>query len=164
MKENSQIEKLNRGSKKDENEKKHDPDKTQDLTEELEKKLKIKDNELIELQKKLECANERIHDIVNEKIILEKRVSELEFKDISIQFGKFEQLKKEYDKLVHRLQVTKNHLDIARKQIKLQDQFVEDSKHQIEFNEKVIHDLENRGLTDFILNRFPESFKDYKKN
>ena len=85
-------------------------------------------------------------------------------RSISLQFGKFEELKKEYNQLVHRLQVTKNQLDNARKQIKLQDQFVEDSKDQIEFMELVIHDLENRGLTDFILNRFPESFKDYKKN
>ena len=62
------------------------------------------------------------------------------------------------------MHVTKNQLDNARKQIKLQNQFVEDSKDQIEFMELVIHDLENRGLTDFIMNRFPESFKEYKKN
>ena len=62
------------------------------------------------------------------------------------------------------MQVTKNQLDNARKQIKLQDQFVEDSKDKIELMERVIHDLENRGLADYMRNRFPESFKDYKKN
>jgi chromosome segregation ATPase len=165
MKENSQIEKLSPVSKKDINEsKKNDPDKTQDLSEELEKKLKIEHNEVLKLQKRLEYANERIHDVVNEKIIIEKRLNELEFKDISLQFGKFEELKKEHNQLVHRLHVTKNQLDNAREQIKSQNQFVEDSKDQIKFMELVIHDLENRGLTDFILNRFPESFNEYKKN
>ncbi len=165
MKENSQIEKLSPVSKKDTNEsKKNDPEKTHDLSEELEKELKIKHSEVLELQKKLEYANERIHDVVNEKIIIEKRLNELEFKDISLQFGKFEELKKEHNQLVHRLHVTKNQLDNARKQIKSQNQFVEDSKDQIEFMELVIHDLENRGLTDFILNKFPESFNKYKKN
>ena len=82
MKENSQIEKLSPVSKKDTREyKKHDPDKTHDLSEELEKELKIKHNEVIELQKKLEYANERIHDVVSEKIVLEKRLNELEFKE-----------------------------------------------------------------------------------
>ena len=108
-------------------------------------------------------SNERIHDVVDEKIILEKRLNELEFKDISLQFGKFEELKKESNQLVHRLQVTKKQLDNSRKQIKSQNQIVEDSKDQIEFMELVIHDLENRGLADFIRNRFPESFKNYKK-
>ena len=94
MKENSRIEKLSPVSKKDTHNNKHDPDKTHDLVEELEKELKIKHKEVMELQRKLEYTNERIHDVVSEKLILEKRVNELEFKDISLKFGKFEELKK----------------------------------------------------------------------
>ena len=38
-----------------------------------------------------------------------------------------------------------------------------DAKVRVEFMEKVIHDLEKRGLTDFIRNRYPESFVKYQK-
>ena len=45
--------------------------------------------------------------------------------------------------------MTKEHLDMARDQIK--------------FHKKVIEDLENRSFMDYLRNKFPESFIEYKK-
>lgn len=164
MKENSEIINLKNVSKRDISINiTDDPKKTHDICEELEKQLKIKDNKIIELQKRLKYSNERIHDVIYEKNVIEKQLNKLEFQNINLQTGKFEQLKNEYNQLVHRLHITKKQLDNTRKQIKLQNQFIEESKDQIKFMEKVIDDLEKRGIVDILLNRSSETFKKYKK-
>jgi len=163
MKENSEIINLKNVSKRDISINITDNPKVQDICEELEKQLKIKDNKINELQKRLKYSNERIHDIICEKNVIEKELNKLEFQNINLQTGKFEHLKNEYNQLVHRLHITKKQLDNTRKQIKLQNQFIEESKDQIKFREQVIDDLEKRGIVDILLNRSSETFKKYKK-
>ncbi len=119
------------------------------LIEKLNKEIADKNNEIIQLQNKLLDSNEKIHDIIVEKGSLKKIINEFELKELDIRFGKFEELKNDYNKLEHRLSITKEQLDEIRIQIK--------------FHKKVIDDLENRGFMDYIRKRYPESFIDYKK-
>ena len=119
------------------------------LIKKLNKEIVEKNNEIIQLQNKLSDSYERIHDIILEKDSLKKQINNFELKQLDIQFGKFEELKSDYNKLEHRLKITKEHLDEAR--------------NQIIFNTKVIEDLENRGFMDYLRKRFPESFVNYKK-
>lgn len=119
------------------------------LIEKLNKEIVDKNKEIIQLQNKLLDSNEKIHDIIIEKSSLKKMINEFELKELDIRFGKFEELKNDYNKLEHRLNVTKEQLDEIRIQIK--------------FHKKVIQDLENRGFFDYIRKRYPESFIDYKK-
>ncbi len=123
--------------------------KDDDYTLELEKKLAKKENEILLIEKKLEYTEERIHHIIKDKKILEKRINELEFKELSIQLGNYEKLKMDHSKLEHRTEVTKKQLDNARKHIK--------------FMENVIEDLKNRGITDLLRRKFPESYFEYLK-
>ncbi len=133
----------------DENNEISDSDDESSL-EELEELLAFKDNEIIELQARLDDAKDRIHDLIVEKGSLEKKNTEQKLKELDLKLGKFEELKNDYLKLEHRTNITKGHLDESRNQIKIQ--------------EKVIEELANRGLTDYLLRRYPESFIDYKKN
>ena len=119
------------------------------LIKKLNKEIVEKNNEIIQLQNKLSDSYERIHDIIFEKDSLKKQINNFELKQLDIQFGKFEELKSDYNKLEHRLNITKEHLD--------------DVRRQIIFNKKVIEDLENRGFMDYLRKRFPESFVNYKK-
>jgi chromosome segregation ATPase len=119
------------------------------LIEELNKEITDKNNAIIRLQNKLSDSQERIHDIVLEKSSLKKKINDYELKELDIQFGNFEELKNDYNKIEHRLNVTKEQLDEARIEIK--------------FYKQVIEDLENRGLMDYLRKRFPESFVNYKK-
>jgi chromosome segregation ATPase len=119
------------------------------LIKKLNKEILEKKNEIVQLQNKLSDSHERIHDMILEKGSLKKQINNFELKQLDIQFGKFEELKNDYNKLEHRLNITKEHLD--------------DVRRQIIFNKKVIEDLENRGFMDYLRKRFPESFVDYKK-
>jgi len=119
------------------------------LIKKLNKEILEKNNEIVQLQNKLSDSHERIHDMILEKGSLKKQINNFELKQLDIQFGKFEELKNDYNKLEHRLNITKEHLD--------------DVRRQIIFNKKVIEDLENRGFMDYLRKRFPESFVDYKK-
>jgi chromosome segregation ATPase len=144
MKELSSIDSDNTKNKSD-----NGAQKDKLLIEKLNKEIAEKNNELVQLQNKLSDSHERIHDIILEKGSLTKQINNFELKEIDIQFGKFKELKDDYNKLGHRLNVTKEQLDEAR--------------HQIIFHRKVIEDLENRGFMDYLRNRYPESFVDYKE-
>jgi len=144
MKELSSIDSDNTKNKSD-----NGAQKDKLLIEKLNKEIAEKNNELVQLQNKLSDSHERIHDIILEKDSLKKQINNFELKEIDIQFGKFKELKNDYNKLEHRLNVTKEQLDEAR--------------HQIIFHRKVIEDLENRGFMDYLRNRYPESFVDYKE-
>ena len=165
MEEHSQSDDDNQNMRK--NEHKTNNDKLNEDTlslEEIERELAEKDEVIIQLKSKLLDSQERIHKVIIEKGSLENQVKEFELKGISLQFDNFEDLKNNYNKLEHRLIITKNQLDDARIQIKSQNEFVENAREQVEFMETVIVDLENRGLIDFLRNKFPESFVTYKKN
>ena len=144
MKELSSIDSDNTKNKSD-----NGAQKDKLLIKKLNKEIVEKNNEIIQLQNKLSDSYERIHDIIFEKDSLKKQINNFELKQLDIQFGKFEELKSDYNKLEHRLKITKEHLDEAH--------------NQIIFNTKVIEDLENRGFMDYLRKRFPESFVNYKK-
>lgn len=131
--------------------------KDEPLIEELEKELADSEKKIIKLENKLADAQERIHDVINDKKTLQKKINEFELKDINLEFGKFEDLKREHSKLQHRMQVTKNHLDDAREQIIKQEK-------RVKLLESVIVSLENRSLMDRISRRYPEEYLNYKKN
>ena len=138
-------------------------DDVNSLLEKMENELSDKTHEIIQQQTKISDLQDRIHDVIIEKGSLEKQVNNYKLNEISLQFGKCEELKNDYKKLEHRLGITKNQLDKARKHIESQRQFVENAKQQLEFMDKVIEDLEHRGLIDFLRNKFPESFITYKR-
>ena len=87
------------------------------LIEKLNKEITEKNKEIVQLQNKLSDSHEKIHDIIIEKDSLTKQINNFELKQIDIQFGKFKELKNDYNKLKHRLNVTKEQLDEARLQI-----------------------------------------------
>ena len=84
------------------------------MIEKLNKEIADKNNEIIQLQNKLLDSKEKIHDIIIEKGSLKKTINEFELKELDIRFGKFEELKNDYNKLEHRLNVTKEQLDEIR--------------------------------------------------
>ena len=87
------------------------------LIKKLNKEIAEKNNEIIQLQNKLSDSNDKIHDIIIDKGSLTKKINNFELKQLEIQFGKFEELKNDHNKLEHRLNVTKEHLEDARCQI-----------------------------------------------
>lgn len=119
------------------------------IIEGLELKLKEKEFEIQELRGKLQDKYEMLQDRIEEKKVLEKRLEQFELNDATLKMGKLDEVTLENHKLEHRVQVTRKQLDEARDDLK--------------FQEKVIEDLENRGFLDFLLKRFPESFREYKK-
>lgn len=135
----------------------------EDFIEEMGKELAKKDDIIIQLNDKVLDSMERIHEVILEKRNLEKQVKEFELKELSLKFNNFEKVKNDYNKLSHRLIITKNHLDNARNQINSQKELVDNAKEQVKFMEGVIEELENRSLIDFIRKKFPESFIEYKK-
>ncbi len=119
------------------------------IIEGLELKLKEKEFEIQELRGKLQDKYEMLQDRIEEKKVLEKVLEQFELNDATLKMGKLDEVTLENHKLEHRVQVTKKQLDEARDDLK--------------FQQRVIEDLENRGFLDFLLKRFPESFREYKK-
>jgi chromosome segregation ATPase len=119
------------------------------LLEELKGELVRKDGELTQLKEKLSNTQERLLNINQEKKLLEQRKTNLELKEIELKLNNLQELENKHDKLTHRNQVTKKQLDQARTHLKIQ--------------ENIIRDLKNRGLLDYLLRRFPESFQEYQK-
>jgi hypothetical protein len=155
MKDNNSMKKVNKPTKTNKKENEDIKlDKTLEMKDSLLKELKeelvIKDEEITLLKEKLSITQERLLDIIQEKKLLEQRKTELELKEIEMDLKNFEKLKNEHHQLSHRSQVTKKQLDQARADLKI--------------HEQVITDLEKRGFLDYLLRRFPESFKEYQKN
>jgi len=167
MKDKSRIDAVNPNNGKDNENigslKSQKPTDDKSLVEELENELASKNKEIIQLRIRLEDAQERIHDVILQKESLEKRVNKMELKKLSLKFDKCDELKNNFSKLEHRMQITKEQLDDARNKIKFQENFINLSENRVKFMEKVIDDLENRGLKDYLRRRFPETFIEYKK-
>ncbi len=135
----------------DKNDSKHNKMSEEDykaLIKDLEKEVKIKQGKIDDLNLKLRDSNSRVRDMIEKNKSLEFRVNEYELQNITMKFGKFEELKEKTNKLDHRTKVTKKHLDDARDYLK--------------FTEVVILDLEKRGIIDLILRRKPCSYIAYK--
>lgn len=121
----------------------------EDSTEELKRELIHKENEIRKLEERLEDTMDRLHDVVAEKRLLEEKINEVELQEIDLKFKNFNELQDNYCKLEHRTKITKNQLD--------------DVRVKVEFQEKVIEDLENLGFLDFLLGRVPESLVEYRE-
>lgn len=116
---------------------------------ELERKLKKKETEIKLLNEQLNNNKEIIKDIIQEKEFLNKQIQDFKLKEINFKLNKYKELQQEHHKTEHRLVVTKKLLEEARE--KIIDQ------------KEIIQDLENRGIIDYILRRYPESFLEYKE-
>jgi chromosome segregation ATPase len=142
--------KLTTNTKKENGESKHSElHKAEDLLEKLEEELGRKDAELTQLKEKLTNTQERLLDIIQEKKHIEQIKAELELKETELKLKKYQKLENKHHQLSHRSQITKKQLDQARADLKIQ--------------EKVITDLEKRTFMDYLIRRFPESFRDYQK-
>jgi chromosome segregation ATPase len=117
--------------------------------EELENQLYQKELELKNLQKKMTNLKERFQDIQSEKKRLSKRLDELELRQIELKLKDYQKLQEDCLKVKHRNDVIKKQLNEARTDITIL--------------EDVIEDLEKRGFLDYLLKRFPESFKEYQE-
>jgi len=119
-------------------------------TKELEAELAKKESEIEFLKDKINTNQEIIMDVIDEKKLLKKQIEEYERKELDVRLNNYMELQRKHHKVEHRLFVTKNLLDEAHE--------------KLEFQAKVIGDLEDRGLTDFILGRHPDSYGEYKKS
>ena len=115
----------------------------------LEKELRAKEAEIDFLKEKLTNNQEIMLDVIEEKKELKKQIHDFEVKEVDLRLNNFRDLQRKHHKLEHRLFVTKNQLDEARQ--------------ELEFRAKLIKDLEKRGVSDYILGRFPESLIEYNK-
>jgi len=118
-------------------------------TKELEAELAKKESEIEFFKDKINTNQEIIMDVIDEKKLLKKQIEWYERKELDVKLNNYMDLQRKHHKVEHRLFVTKNLLDEAHEKIK--------------FQAKVIEDLEDRGLTDFILRRHPDSYQEYKK-
>lgn len=117
---------------------------------ELEKQLFKKESEIEFLKEKLTNNQEILLDVINDKKHLKKQIQDFELKEIDARLNNFRKLQRKQHKIEHRLFVTKEILDEARQ--------------KLDERAKVIKDLENRGLADYILANYPESYVQYQKN
>lgn len=115
----------------------------------LEKELAKKESEIEFLKEKLSNNQEVLLDIIEDKKILKKQIEEFELKEIDEKLNNLRELQHKYHKVEHRLYITKKHLDTARQ--------------DLEERGNVIKDLEKRGLRDYVLGNYPESYVKYQK-
>ncbi len=109
----------------------------------LEAELSKRDKELESFKEILSTSQEILRDAMDDKKIIQKRLDELEHMKVEFNVRRYHKLQNDHDKLQHRYQITKELLEEAR---------------------VVINDLEKRGLVDYILNRYPESFLEFNKD
>ncbi len=129
------------------NEKKEDSPKDQ-IIRQLEEKVQYQNQALNRINEKLSQCLDRLGEIRQEKEILENKIKELEIREMDFKLLKHDKLQNDYDKMKHRTQVTKKQLD--------------DARNHILFLEKVLQDMENRRLMDYIKKKYPESWVEYK--
>lgn len=117
--------------------------------EELELELSHKKKELESHQEKIDDLKHRIQEIIADKKELSDRLDKLQIMEFESQLNNYENLREDYHKIKHRSEITKNQLDQARE--------------DLEILESIIIDLENMGRWNFLIGRFPESYRKYKK-
>ncbi len=115
----------------------------------LEIELDKKESEISFLKDKLTNNQEILLDLIEDKKSLKKQVQDYKMKEIEKSLNNFNDLQRKHHRLEHRLFVTKNQLDEARELLDVQ--------------EKVIADLKKRGLVDFLMAKYPESYLQYQK-
>ena len=133
-----------------------DPSTENSIIKELEGELNKRDAQIELLNEKLSNNKDILQNVISEKKQLKVRIQEYDLKLIDAKLSQFQKLQVEHQKTVHRLQVTKKHLDSANKKINELQLSIEDL-------EKIIEDLDNRGLWDHLRGKYPESYQKYKK-
>lgn len=116
----------------------------------LEKELANKESEIDFLKEKLTNNQEILLDLIEDKKSLRKLVQDFEMKQLDERLNNFQQLQTKQHQMEHRLFVTKNLLDEAR--------------HELDIRGKVIEDLEKRGLRDYLMANYPQSYVQYQKH
>ncbi len=116
---------------------------------ELKRELKSRASDIEALQEKLETNEDMLQDAIQEKNQMKLQLQEYDLNLIDSKLGQYQKLQEDHQKTVHRLQVTKKHLDNARDEIAIL--------------REIIDDLTHRSLFDHIRGRYPESMKKYKK-
>lgn len=123
---------------------------------ELERELKSRESTIAALQEKLKTNENMLQDAIQEKNQTKLRLQEYDLKLIDAKLSQYQKLQEDHQKTVHRLQVTKRHLD----EINLKNK---ELNEEIIFLKEVIEDLANRGLVDHMRGRYPDSFKNYNE-
>jgi chromosome segregation ATPase len=134
----------------------HNPDSKDEYIKELEKKLKDQEKTIESLKEKLSNNQDMLKDTINEKNELKKKIQEYDLKMVDKKLNQYQELHEEQQKTLHRIHVTKNHLDDANSKNK--ELLIIKEEMQ-----KVLEDLENRGLLDYIRGKYPESYLKYKE-
>ncbi len=116
---------------------------------ELEKKLRKKESEIEFLKEKLTNNQEVLLDVIEDKKLLKKQIHDFELKELDAKLSNFRDLQRKQHKSEHRLFVTKQQL--------------EDAREELEFRKKIIKDMENRGIKDYLMGNFPKSLIKYNK-
>ena len=116
---------------------------------ELEAKLAKKESEIEFFKDKINTNQEIILDVIEEKKLLKKQIEEFERKELDVKLNNYLELQRKHHKVEHRLFVTKNLLDEAQA--------------ELEFRAKIIEELENQGIMDLVLGKYPDNYLEYKK-
>jgi chromosome segregation ATPase len=117
--------------------------------EELETELSKKNQALKYHEEEISDLKYHIQELVADKREISDKLDNLQLMQIELKINDYNSLKDDYNKLKHRTDVTKKLLDQARNDLKIL--------------KKVLEDLEKRGILDFLLGRYPESYQEYKK-
>jgi chromosome segregation ATPase len=118
-------------------------DKYQERIQILEAELSKREKELESFKEILSTSQEILRDAMDDKKTIQKRLDKLEHMKVEFNVRRHQKLQNDHDKLQHRYHVTKKLLEEAR---------------------LVIIDLEKRGLLDYILKRYPDSFLEFNKD
>ena len=132
------------------------PDSKDEEINKLKKELKNREKIVISLNEKLENNKNMLQDIIIEKNELKKTIQEYDLKMVDAKLKQYQKLQEQQQKTVHRLRVTKNQLD----DVNIKNKDLKESKKEMQ---RVIEDLENRGLVDFIRGKYPESYLKFKE-
>lgn len=127
-----------------------DQDSLIERIEELETELSKKNQALMYHEEEISDLKYRIQEVVADKRKISDKLDKFQLMQIELKINDYNSLKDDYNKLKHRTDITKKLLDQARNDL---------------FRLKmVLADLEKRGLLDFLLGRYPESYQEYKRD
>lgn len=122
----------------------------------LERELDEKESAIKSLKEQLSNNQSILKDVISEKKQLITRVQEYDLSLVDTKLEQYQKLQETHQKTVHRLKVTKKHLDMANTNIK-------EMQGEIKKLKQIISDLNNRGLLDYVLSKYPESYQEYRK-
>ena len=121
----------------------------------LEKELKKRESTIESLKEQINNNHSILQDVISEKNQLKRRIQEYDLNLIDTKLNQYQKLQEDHQKLAHRLQVTKKHLDTANANVEMMQK-------EIESLLQIVEDLKNRGVFDYIRGKYPESYQEYK--